>query len=67
MRLVTKDEFYGPIYARNLNVHPSIVNDRPPYTSVFRYLNNPHAPPFGKVVGLPDGTNEYYLNEEQLA
>lgn len=63
MRSVSKDEFYGPIYAKGLNVHPSIVNGKWPYTSVFRFLNNPHAVPYGKVVGLPDGSKEYYLSD----
>ena len=64
MTLVTKDEFYGEIYRRNLNVHPTIINGKWPYTSVFRYLNSPHASPFGKAVELANGTKEYYLNED---
>lgn len=63
MRRVTKEEFYGEIYRRNLNVHPSIVNGKWPYTSVFRFLNNPHNASFGKVVEQADGSKEYYRNE----
>ena len=62
MRRVTKDEFYGGIYSRNLNVHPSIENSVWPYTSVWKFLNSPHGAPYGKAVGLRDGSHEYYVS-----
>ena len=65
MREVTKEKFYGPIYATNLNVHPSIVGNYP-YTSVFRFLQNPNAQPYGKIAdAVEDGLfrKRYFIND----
>lgn len=64
MRQVSKEEFYGPIWKDRLNVHPSIVNDRYPYTSEWRYLNDPMRRIYGRVVGRMEGglsVKDYYL------
>lgn len=59
MKKVTKDEFYGPIFRDRLNVHPRIVNDQYPYTSVFMWPANPHRDPYGKIVGRIEGGLEF--------
>jgi hypothetical protein len=58
MRPVSRNEFYercGP-----LNVHPSIITDKWPYTSIWKL---PNRDVFGKSVGKPDGTSEYFIND----
>ena len=55
MRQVSKEEFYGPIYEGRLNLHPSIVNDKFPYTSVFKWLVAPWREPYGKIVDRVEG------------
>ena len=49
MRLATKEEFFATIGP--LNVGPTFVNDRYPYTSEWRFLDRPQAPPVGRTVG----------------
>lgn len=49
MRQVSRAEFFAAVNPQN--VHPTIVTDRYPYTSEWRFLDRPHAPPFGRTVG----------------
>ena len=65
MREVTKDEFYRRIYDDGLDLHPTIVSNAYPYTSVFRWRKNPHAEPYGKVVGTIERgveVNTYFVS-----
>lgn len=67
MMKVTKEEFYGPIFRNRLNVHPRIVNDKWPYTSIFMWLSNPNREPYGKIVGRREGAFEvkdYFVTEK---
>ena len=62
---VSKDKFYRGIGRQN--VHPTIVNDRWPYTSEFK---TPSGEVRGRIEGyLPAGSalskNRYYLPEPQ--
>lgn len=50
MKEVSKAEFFAPIYANNLDVHPTIVSDRYPYTSEWRFPRRPGRPLYGKTV-----------------
>lgn len=62
MRAVSKDQFYKAI--GNLNVHPTIVTDKYPYTSEWRMLDGQRAL-IGKSVGRMDGgsaVTDYFLN-----
>jgi len=61
VRTVSKEEFYEPIFRDRLNVHPRIVTDKWPYTSVFIWPSQPHKEAYGKVVGLANGGSEYYI------
>lgn len=63
MRPVTREEFFGPIYARKLDVHPSIQPGPWPYTSIWRFPRNPGSRPYGKSVGRVNGGYDYYLAE----
>ena len=65
MREVTKDQFYAPTYAGNLDLVPSIVGSYP-YTSVFRYRANLNQRPYGKIVDAVKGgalEKVYYIND----
>lgn len=57
-RKVEKEEFYNEVGPKDC--HPSIINDRSPYTSVFR---TPRGQSVGMVVGLDthSGFNDYFL------
>ena len=59
MKQVSKDDFYKAV--GRLNVHPTIVNGTWPYVSDWRFLDTPHRHPFGRSVGKPDGTSDYFL------
>ncbi len=64
MKQVTKEEFFAPIYADGLDVHPSIVT-KFPYTSVWRFHRRLGEPLYGKTVDKFDGgktTTDYFLN-----
>ena len=60
MRQVTREEFYGQINDRKLDVHPSIQPGSWPYTSVWKFTRNPGAYPYGKSVGRVLGGYDYY-------
>lgn len=69
MKQVTKEEFYEPINRDRLNLHPRIINDKWPYTSVFMWVGIPHREPYGKVVGRAVGDMEvkdYFVSEDYL-
>lgn len=55
MKQVSKGEFFAPIYARNLDVHPYIVNERHPYTEEWRFPRRPGRPLYGKTVDRIEG------------
>ena len=62
MRPVPKAEFFAAV--NPLNVHPTIVTDRYPYTCEWRFLDRPHAPPFGCTVGRIEAgvtVQDYFL------
>lgn len=54
MREVSKQTFFKRIFNDRLNVHPHITTGFP-YTSVWKYSNNPLAPPYGKTVDTIKG------------
>lgn len=61
LRKVTKDEFFKAINADKLDVHPTIITDKYPYTSEWRFPRNPGRQVYGRTVGQPNGGNEYFL------
>ena len=64
LRQVTREEFFAPIYAKGLDVHPSIVTAHYPYTSEWRFHRQFGTPLFGKTVGRIEGglaVKDYYL------
>lgn len=63
MKEVTREAFYGQIYAKRLDVHPSIQPGRWPYTAVWRFARNPGSRPYGKSVGRTGGGYSYFLAE----
>jgi len=68
MRRVTREEFYEPINRDRLNLHPRIMNDKFPYTSVFMWPSSPHREPYGKIVGRIESgleVKDYFVTERQ--
>ena len=61
MKQVSKADFFGPIFANRLDVHPRITNDRWPYRTDWQFHRKPGAPLYGKAIGKTDGTNDYFL------
>lgn len=62
MRQVSKADFFAAIGP--MNVHPTIVTDRYPYTSEWRLLDRPHAAPIGRTIGRIEAgepAKDYYL------
>lgn len=49
MRQVSRDEFLKPIFARGLDVHPSIISNFP-YTSIWQFHRQMGSPAYGKTV-----------------
>lgn len=49
MRQVTREEFFAPIYAEGLDVHPTIIS-RFPYSSEWRFPRKLGEPLYGKTV-----------------
>lgn len=67
MHLVSKADFFKPIYDNGLDVHPSIVS-RFPYTSEWRFHRKLSAPLYGKTVDrLERGmiVTDYFVAESQ--
>ena len=65
MRQVAKGEFYGPIYADRLNVSPHIQSGPYPYTSIWKYVQQPWRT-YGKTVDQIERgvvTKSYYVAE----
>lgn len=64
LRQVTREDFFAPIYAKNLDVHPTIVTDRYPYASEWRLHRQIGTPLVGKTVGRLEGglaVQDYFL------
>ncbi len=64
MRIVTKDEFFAPIYRDKLDVHPRIINSRFPYTSMWEFHRLHGQPLYGKTVDSTEAgriNTTYYL------
>ncbi len=57
LKPVSKDEFFKRI--GGLDVHPSFVNDRYPYTSEWRIRQSRTL--VGQSVGHTDGSHDYFL------
>lgn len=63
MRKVTKEQFFAPIYAKNLDVHPRIVTSFP-YTSSWEFHRQTDRAVYGKTVDNVDRgriNTEYFL------
>lgn len=64
MRQVSQDEFFKPIYDKGLDVHPSILPGRFPYTSEFRFHRQHNTPIYGKIVDRVEGgrtISDYFI------
>ena len=55
MTKVSKNEFFKRIYEGKLDVHPSIVSARFPYTSDWKFQRQYGAPLFGRTVDRIEG------------
>jgi len=62
-RQVSKDEFYKPIFGKGLDVHPTIVTDKWPYTSEWTFHHITGRPVYGRTVGRADGGTDYFVRE----
>lgn len=58
LRQVSRDQFFGPIHDRGLDVHPEIVTSRYPYTADWRFHRRPGRPLYGRTVGRIEGAAE---------
>ena len=66
MRKVTKEQFFAPIYAKNLDVHPRIVTGFP-YTSSWEFHRQVNRAVYGKTVDRVEGgriSTDYFLVSE---
>lgn len=64
MQQVTKARFYGAIFDGGLDVHPTITNDRYPYSSDWKFHRKPGTPLFGRTVDRIEGgqtVTDYFL------
>lgn len=65
MKQVSKEAFFAPIFARNLDVHPEIVSAWP-YTSVWTLHRETGRPVYGKTVtrvGAGKLEFDYFIEE----
>jgi hypothetical protein len=67
LRKVTRDEFFRTLNSQTRDVHPTITNDRYPYTSDWRFHREASRGLFGRSVGRYEGPqvrHDFYLADE---
>lgn len=65
MKQVTKDEFFAAIRARELDVHPTIVTSKYPYTSDWTF-HRQGGRLYGRSVGRMEGgceVTDYFISD----